>query len=161
MFSPTRNPLQLLFIPILLIVILFFTLHTNKGTYPPPVKQHEELSIPSDAQDWEFDGALKKIQQISGGSVDIEQKQEEVERKDRKVQLDLTVMSRCPDAVSRFLIMNLLILMDADVWDITIMRPRGSVNRPLTRLVLLTIASGTLCLRNPVRFDLRYSPSLS
>jgi hypothetical protein len=104
MFSTNRNPLQLLLIPVCLIVILFFTLTTNKGTYPPPVKQHDELSIPSDAEDWEFDGALKKIQQDSAGlgqvEVDADQ-QQKAGRKSRKVQLDLTVMSRCPDAVSR------------------------------------------------------------
>jgi hypothetical protein len=104
MVSSTRNPLQLLLIPVLLIVILFFTFTANKGTYPSPVKQHDELSIPSDAEDWEFDGALKKIQQDSGGldqvEIDVEQ-QQKAGRKSRKVQLDLTVMSRCPDAVSR------------------------------------------------------------
>ena len=110
MFSSNRNPLQLLFVPVLLIVILFFTLHSNKGTYPPPVKQHEELSIPTGAEDWEFDGALKKIQQDAGGLVGVEhqddmeveqdQGQDQVEPRERKVQLDLTVMSRCPDAVS-------------------------------------------------------------
>jgi hypothetical protein len=104
MVSSTRNPLQLLLIPVLLIVILFFTFTANKGTYPPPVKQHDELSIPSDAEDWEFDGALKKIQQDLAGlgqvGVDVEQ-QQKAGRKSRKVQLDLTVMSRCPDAVSR------------------------------------------------------------
>jgi hypothetical protein len=104
MVSSTRNPLQLLLLPVLLIVILFFTFTANKGTYPPPVEQHDELSIPSDAEDWEFDGALKKIQQDLAGlgqvGVDVEQ-QQKAGRKSRKVQLDLTVMSRCPDAVSR------------------------------------------------------------
>lgn len=105
-FSANRNPLQLLLVPVLLIVILFFTLNTNKGTYPPPVKGHEELSIPTDAEDWEFDGALKKVQQDAGGLEVVEKVEQgkedelEMERKGKKVQLDLTVMSRCPDAVS-------------------------------------------------------------
>jgi hypothetical protein len=111
--TTTRKPIHLYLIPVVLLCVLFFVFQTKNGaTFVPPTEEggHDELSVPYDLIDAQLDQALEAVQAdregeregITGDHTGYEwvPEEESINERSRKVQLDLTVMSKCPDAVS-------------------------------------------------------------
>jgi hypothetical protein len=119
---PARNTLHLYLIPIILIAVLFFLFTPYRpyqtgltvdddGNLNPGSTLNSGLSLggikEQDAVDWELEKTLKGVQgsHEMGGQEEEDDAEEMMEaeealRSNKLVQLDLTVMSRCPDAVS-------------------------------------------------------------
>jgi hypothetical protein len=89
--QPSRPYIYLL--PFILFALLIYVLTPHSGLhsgYPP--SRHEELFTPG------TDGGSEVPEEESGVEVELS------EGKNEKVQVDLAVMSRCPDAVSHRLL---------------------------------------------------------
>jgi len=118
---PARNTLHLYLIPVILIAVLFFLFTPYRpyqtglsvdddGLLNPGSTLNSGLGLGGlegeDEIDWELEKTLKDVQgQEMGGEEEEDEAEEMIEaeevlRSNKLVQLDLTVMSRCPDAVS-------------------------------------------------------------
>jgi len=119
---PARNTLHLYLIPIILIAVLFFLFTPYRpyqtglsvdddGLLNPASTLNSGMGLggieEEDAVDWELEKTLKGVQgnkEMGGDEGEYETEEtmdaEQDLRSTKLVQLDLTVMSRCPDAVS-------------------------------------------------------------